>query len=92
MTIEFRHLDYYPLVNARAHQMSYQDNQGILNRQFRETYIRFLFRLAEKEVLEEEDKLNWTFYYMLQDKTNKAIDMFAQIDGFNLQDNGSMKI
>ena len=85
-------MDYYPLINSRAHQMSDDENQGILNREFRETYNRFLFKLAEKQKPDTEDMLNWTFYYLLQDKTKEAIEMFHKIDGSSIFDNESMKI
>jgi hypothetical protein len=90
--IKFRHLDYYPLINARAHQMADDDNQGILNREFRETYNRFLFSMAEKQQLDIEDLLNWTLYYLLQDKTKEAIETFVKIDSSQLYDGDEMRI
>jgi hypothetical protein len=88
----FRHLDYYPLVNSRAHQMADDTNQGILNREFRQTYNKFLLSLVEKSKLSTEDLLNWTLYYLLQDKTKEAIEMFEQVDGSTLHDEDPMKI
>jgi hypothetical protein len=72
--------------------MSDDENQGILNREFKETYNRFLFKLAEKEELDTEDQLNWTFYYLLQDKTKEAIETFEKVDGSKLNHNESMTI
>lgn len=72
--------------------MSDDENPGILNRQFRETYNRFLFKIAEKPGLDIEDQLNWTFYYLLQDKTKEAIETFEKVDGSKLLDNESMTI
>ena len=92
LCLGFRHLDYYPLINARAHQLADEENQGILNREFRETYNRFLFDLAGKKALDTEDKLNWTLYYLLQDKTIEAIDIFAQVDASTIEDQGSMRV
>ena len=67
--------------------MSDDENQGILNKQFRETYNKFLFKLAEKEELDNEDKLNWAFYYLLQDKIKEAIEIFSKIDDVAILDN-----
>ena len=89
---KFRHLDYYPLINSRAHQMADDDNQGILNREFRETYNRFLFKTSHKKQLDTEDMLNWTLYYLLQDRTNEAIEMFDKVDGSELADHSAMRI
>ena len=72
--------------------MSDDVNQGILNREFRDTYNRFLLSAAEKSQLDIEDMLNWTLYYLLQDKTKEAIEMFAKIDGSTLFDDACMKI
>lgn len=85
-------MDYFPLVNARAHQMSDDVNKGILNREFRTTYNRFLFKTAEKPELEVEDLLNWTLYYLLQDKTKEAIDTFNQVKKDQIHSQDCMQI
>ena len=79
-TSNFRHLDYFPMINARAHKLGGDANPGILNRQFRDTYNRFLKVMAEKIKLDEIDLLNFTYYLLLQDRINEAIDVFEKID------------
>ena len=79
-TNNFRHLDYFPMINARAHKLGGDANPGILNRQFRETYNRFLKVMIEKIKLDENDHLNFTYYLLLQDRINEAIDVFEKIN------------
>ena len=74
------------------HQLSNDKNQGILNREFRETYNKFLVSLSEKETLSTEDFLNWSLYYLLQEKIKEAIEMYARIDLETIPEGGSMRI
>lgn len=43
---EFKHLDYYPMVNARAHQVGELQN-WTLNKNFKNTYNNFLKAITE---------------------------------------------
>ena len=76
----YRHLDYFPMINARAHKVGDNANSGILNIQFRETYNRFLRVMSEKLKLDDVDLLNLTYYFLLQDRINDAIDAFEKIN------------
>jgi hypothetical protein len=79
-TSGFRHLDYFPMINARAHKLGDSVNPGILNVQFRQTYHKLLLTLAEKSQLEKSDWLNLTYYFLLQDRITEAIQIFSKID------------
>lgn len=43
---EFKHLDYFPMVNARAHSVGDLEH-WTLNRNFKQTFNRFLKGMAE---------------------------------------------
>ena len=77
------HLDYYPLINPRAHKnlALVNNNQPlILNEEFYKTYKRFIIYLLEKPKLDLYDKINLAYYFILQDRINEAISVFSQID------------
>jgi hypothetical protein len=76
-----RHLDYFPIVNARAHKLGGNSNSGIMNKQFRQTYHTFLLTLASKPALSHSDYLTLTYYLLLQDRINEAIEVFQRIEG-----------
>ena len=65
-----RHLDYFPLVNSRAHQLhagSDTQKSSILNKNFKETYNKFLITLIKKFTpsISEIDKLQLVYYFLL---------------------------
>ncbi len=61
----FNFLDYFPLVNARAHRLggmesestnqSKETKQWILNKNLRETYMRFVFLMVSKKTWSAND-------------------------------------
>lgn len=88
----FRHLDYFPMINARAHKLGDNSNPGILNKQFRSTYDLLLRTLVEKPQLDKVDFLNLTYYYLLQDRINEAIEIFQRIDPKEFDKEGTLKM
>ena len=88
----FRHYDYFPIINARAHKLGDNSNPGIMNKQFRNTYHIFLRTLAEKEELDNVDLLNLTYYYLLQDRINEAIDIFKKVDEEYFKTHSTLKM
>lgn len=72
----FRYLDYYPLVNQRAHKLG--KNKKILNDKFKNQYNRFLRMLCEKPFIEDADKLWLIYYFLLLDKIDEAIKLFDE--------------
>lgn len=78
-----RHLDYYPLVNPRAHKnlANTPDNSQpmILNEEFYSTYKTFILYLIEKPNWDLADNMNLIYYLLLQDRTSEAIKKFEKI-------------
>ncbi len=81
-----RHLDYYPLVNPRAHKAasgsgSAGTNQPmILNANLYNTYKRFVLYLIEKPVWDVADNICLAYYLLLQDRVTDALRIFSRID------------
>ena len=88
----FRHLDYFPMINARAHKLGDNTNSGILNIQFRDTYNKFLLVMSEKLKLNEADMLNMTYYLLLQDRITEAIDVFEKIDSKHFENGENLRM
>jgi hypothetical protein len=73
----FEHLEYKPLVNARAHALG--KRRQIVNDRFHEQYHRWLNQAAYDRELSTDDRLTATYYLLLQDRVAEARDMFAQV-------------
>ncbi len=73
----YEHLEYRPLVNARAHALG--KGRKILNDRFRQQYQRLLKILTYKPALEAHDHIAVTYYLLLQDRTEEALARFAQV-------------
>jgi len=74
----YEHLEYKPLVNARAHRLGPQ--RQIVNDRLLWQYHRFLKQLAYERTLDDEDQLATTYYLLLQDRIEEALPMFAAVD------------
>ena len=77
-----QHLEYSPLVNARAHRLG--RDRKIVNSAFREQYHRLMNELRYKAELADEDKLDVVYYLFLQDRIGEALDWFDDVDADNL--------
>ena len=73
----YQHLDYRPLVNARAHRLGHR--QQILNDRFYQQYHRLLKVLSYRRELRDEDRMAMTYYLLLQDRIEEALEMFAMV-------------
>lgn len=73
-----QHLEYSPLVNARAHQLG--AGRSILNDRFSSQYQSLLGVLAHRAVLDHEDMLTTCYYIFLQDRVEEALAMFDKVD------------
>ena len=73
----FEHLEYKPLVNARAHALG--KRRQIVNDRFHEQYHRWLTQAAYDRELSTDDKLTATYYLLLQDRVVEARELFAQV-------------
>jgi hypothetical protein len=78
----YQHLDYSPLVNARAHQLG--KRRQILNDRLFKQYHALLRILTYRRQLDDEDLIAVTYYMVLQDRIGEAFDFFERIDTKNL--------
>ncbi|MDM8538574.1 hypothetical protein QUF70_17600, partial [Desulfobacterales bacterium HSG17] len=74
----FEHLEYKPLVNARAHQLG--KGRKILNNRFYDQYQRFMRKLSYQPEPDSNDYLAVTYYMLLQDRVADALAFFKQVD------------
>jgi len=72
-----QHLEYAPLINARAHRLG--DQPRILNDRFSATWRRTLERLAERPALSDDDRLVLAIYLLLQDRHAEGVTVAATI-------------
>ena len=78
----YGHKEYWPLVNARAHQLGPQ--RKILNRSFYDQYQSLLAVLAQHRELSDDDHLVLTYYLLLQDRIEAALTHFEKINKSNV--------
>src|SRR6185436_16306945 len=72
------HLEYAPLVNARAHRLG--ASRRILNQRFAEQYDRLLSTLRYRARLTDDDWLAVAYYQFLQDRIEEGL---AALDRVN---------
>jgi len=75
---QYEHLEYKPLVNARAHSLG--QARQIVNDRLLEQYQRFLKTLSYRTKLNDADLLAATYYLLLQDRVEEALAYFGQVD------------
>ncbi len=78
----YEHLEYKPLVNARAHSLG--QRRKIVNDRLLWQYHRFLKELAYERTLNDEDQLGVTYYLLLQDRIEEALASFAKVTRDNI--------
>jgi hypothetical protein len=78
----FEHLEYKPLVNARAHALG--KRRQIVNDRFNQQYHRFLHELQYQRTLGDDDLLTVTYDLLLQDRIEDALATFARVNPDNL--------
>jgi hypothetical protein len=79
---QYEHLEYKPLVNARAHSLGHR--RQIVNARLLEQYERFLKLLSYHAQLSDEDRLAETYYLLLQDRIDEALSTFSQVNADGL--------
>ena len=72
----YQHLDYRPLVNDRAHPLGRR--RQIANERFFEQYHRLLKILSYKRELDQDDLMSVTYYLLLQDRVEEALEFFGR--------------
>jgi hypothetical protein len=78
----YQHLDYLPLVNARAHQLGRR--RQILNDRLFGQYHALLKILGYRPRLDDEDRMAVTYYLLLQDRTAEAEQFLAGVNSERL--------
>lgn len=78
----YEHLDYKPLINARAHALG--QRRQILNDRFHAQYHRLLRVLSYRRQLDDAERMAVVYYLLLQDRVAEALGMFAQVNPANL--------
>lgn len=73
----YEHLEYAPLVHARAHRLG--ASRRILDHGFEAQYRAFLELLAHKPRPSDEELLEAAYYLLLQDRVEDAAAVFARI-------------
>ena len=74
----YQHLEYMPLVNARAHQLG--QRRQIVNDRFHGQYHQLLAVLSRHRTLSHDDLLAVTYYLLLQDRVEEATATFARVN------------
>ena len=76
---EFTPLEYDPLINPRAHNLS-EKRQNIRNREFKATYEKFLRYCAAKIDLGSREKVILAAYLALQDRVKDSWPVLEKVD------------
>jgi len=79
----YQHMEYKPLVNARAHQLGAR--RQILNDRFHQQYHRLLKILSYRRQLDDDDLMAVTYYLLLQDRVEEALGFFARVNPQRLE-------
>ncbi len=79
----YQHLEYKPLVNARAHQLG--RGRKILNDRLYDQYHKFMEYLSYRPALDDADMTAVCYYLLLQDRVSESLTFFKQIDKTKLQ-------
>jgi hypothetical protein len=75
---QYEHLEYRPLVNARAHALG--QRRQIVNDRVHAQYHRFLKLLSYHADLSDADRLAATGYLLLQDRVEEALATFKTVN------------
>ena len=78
----YQHKEYWPLVNDRTHQLGPQ--RKILNPSFYSQYRDLLSVLSNRRELSEDDHLVVTYYMLLQDRIETALQHFENVAKGNI--------
>lgn len=74
----YEHLEYKPLVNARAHALG--KRRQIVNERQHWQYHRLLKDLSYQRTLDDEDWLDVTYHLLLQDRLEEAMTAFGRVN------------
>jgi hypothetical protein len=75
---QYEHLEYKPLVNARAHSLG--NRRQIVNDAFHAQYHKLLKNLTYQKDLDDNALLATVYYLMLQDRVEEAFEAFGRVN------------
>lgn len=75
---EYEHLEYSPLVNARAHKVG--GERVVLNKRVTEQYAAFLRQLSYRPQPSSDDFLAAAYYLLLLDRFDEGLAFFDKVD------------
>ncbi len=78
----YQHMDYRPLVNARAHALGRR--RQILNDRFHAQYHRLLKILSYRRELDDAELMAVIYYLLLQDRAHEALESFGRVSADKL--------
>eukprot|EP00494_Astrolonche_serrata_P030970 UN31238 len=74
----FQVMEYWPLTSSRTHKLSFDNSQ--FQSQYREFLKRALYRSHNVDSLHETDKMTAVYYFLVQNQTQKALDIFEKVN------------
>ncbi len=74
----YQHLDYRPLVNARAHKLG--RNRQIVNQRLLKQYQNLLKILSYQRQLTDDQRMAVIYYLLVQDRVEQARSFFQTVD------------
>jgi hypothetical protein len=74
----YQHLEYSPLVNARAHKLG--KDHTILNDRLAAQYHSLMSVLAYRKALDDDDLMTVTYYLLLQDRVEESLAFFKRVN------------
>ena len=86
------HLEYFPLYNARKHPFGIKGNNNetsIANREFNETYHKFIVDLLSLKTLTIKEELQLIYYLILQDRMEEAFNVLKKVKKEEIENNKS---
>jgi hypothetical protein len=86
------HLDYNPVFNARVHKLGRDNNTGILNKEFKETYEKFITTFLLIENPPTKLWLRLCYYLLLQDRFEDALKVFGKINTTEFNSDSSLML
>ncbi|NLX57883.1 MAG: hypothetical protein GXY74_02205 [Phycisphaerae bacterium] len=78
----YEHLEYSPLVNARAHRLG--QRWTLVNNRLDEQYKHLMRVLAFRPELDDADLMSVTYYLLLQDRTEEALAFHGRVNAEKL--------
>jgi hypothetical protein len=78
----YEHLEYKPLVNARAHALG--KRRQIVNEAVLAQYHSFMKTLTYSKELDDAALLGTVYYLLLQDRIDEAMDTFSRVNADKL--------